>query len=94
MQKLSVRYSGRVQGVGFRASVVDLASSFKVTGRVANVWNGSVDLQAEGEETELIAFHQAILQRLSRNIASFSENWSDIPQAHWDDFGIAPDLPT
>jgi acylphosphatase len=92
VQRLRVRYSGRVQGVGFRATVDDLARNFQVTGRVSNVHDGSVDLQAEGDEQELVAFQRAILQRLQRNIVDFQEQWSSVEREEWSDFGVGPDL--
>jgi acylphosphatase len=92
VQRLSVRYSGRVQGVGFRATVDDLARNFQVTGRVSNVLDGSVDLQADGEEPELIAFQRAIQQRLQRNIVDSQEHWRSIDRGEWSSFGVGPDL--
>jgi len=92
VQRLRVRYSGRVQGVGFRATVDDLARNFQVTGRVSNVHDGSVDLQADGDERELVAFQRAILQRLQRNIVDFQEQWSSVEREEWSDFGVGPDL--
>lgn len=91
MQRLSVRYSGRVQGVGFRASVASLASSFDVTGRVCNVADGSVDLQAEGDEQALLDFHRAIVHRLERNIVSHQQHWSEVTTPSWPDFRIGSD---
>ncbi|MCA9131554.1 MAG: acylphosphatase [Planctomycetales bacterium] len=93
MQRLSVRYRGRVQGVGFRATVADTARAFAVTGRVCNVQDGSVDLLAEGEEAELHRFQQEILRRLSRNIVDHQERWSEVVEPSWPDFGIGRDLP-
>lgn len=92
VQRLSVRFEGRVQGVGFRATVADLARSFTITGRVRNVLDGSVDLQVEGEEAELVRFRQAIQQRLDRYIVAAHEWWSQINAAEWRDFGIDADL--
>ncbi|MCP5532390.1 MAG: acylphosphatase [Akkermansiaceae bacterium] len=51
-----VIYEGRVQGVGFRYTVKDLARGFEVTGWVRNLPDGSVELQAMGEKDELAAF--------------------------------------
>lgn len=91
MQQLQVRYVGRVQGVGFRATVAELARSFAVTGRVCNVDDGSVDLQAEGEAAELVRFQQAIATRLGGYIIDAHARWSDIDQPRWSDFGIGVD---
>ena len=55
-----VFYEGRVQGVGFRYSVKELARGFDVTGWVRNLRDGRVELQVCGEETELGEFLEAI----------------------------------
>ncbi len=39
---------GRVQGVGFRAGTLDTALSLGLVGYVANRWDGSVEVLAEG----------------------------------------------
>ncbi len=53
-------YRGRVQGVGFRATVHRLASGFAVTGFVRNLPDGSVEVVAAGEAAELERFLDAI----------------------------------
>lgn len=47
-----VLYSGRVQGVGFRYSVKQIASGFDVTGTVKNLPDGRVELQAMAQDVE------------------------------------------
>ncbi len=91
MQRATVRFEGRVQGVGFRLQVADVARGFEVTGRVCNVSDGSVELVAEGESAVLHDFLQAIRQRMQRHIARERVVWDEPKQASWDDFGIAPD---
>jgi len=48
--------TGRVQGVGFRASTVTAARVLGLAGWVANCVDGSVETVAEGDETEVTAF--------------------------------------
>lgn len=55
-----VLYTGRVQGVGFRATAAYIARNYPVTGWVRNLPDGRVELWAEGEETDVKALLQAI----------------------------------
>lgn len=90
MTRLFIRYEGRVQGVGFRATVADIARRYPVTGRVCNVADGSVELMAEGEEKQIVLFRDAIRERLERYIRRSAESWSE-QESGWTDFQIAPD---
>ncbi len=60
MKTLRVHYEGRVQGVGFRYTVKNLAREFEVSGTVANLPDGRVELLASGEPEEVDAFLEAI----------------------------------
>lgn len=76
MQRLSVFYSGRVQGVGFRATVRRIACGYDVTGTVRNLPDGRVELIAEGARSELEAFLTGIAEsELSGFIAKQHETW-------------------
>jgi len=57
---MTVIYTGRVQGVGFRYTARRVAAGFEVTGVVRNLPNGRVELIAEGRREELEAFRLAI----------------------------------
>jgi acylphosphatase len=57
---MTVFYSGRVQGVGFRYTVKSITPGFEVTGTVRNLDDGRVELIAEGVREELDAFRQAV----------------------------------
>lgn len=93
MLRVHVRYRGRVQGVGFRATVVGIAQGHDVTGRVCNVADGTVDLQAEGEAGEVHAFYDAVLERLGRNIDDCDPQYAQCDARRWDSFSVGPDLP-
>jgi len=58
-----VCYSGRVQGVGFRATTSALARSFQVSGWVRNLSDSRVELHAEGGKAEVERFLQAVRER-------------------------------
>lgn len=58
---LQVFYEGRVQGVGFRWTVKNIACGYEVSGWVRNLADGRVELQVASEnEEELDAFLTAI----------------------------------
>jgi acylphosphatase len=71
---VQVFYEGNVQGVGFRWSVRNIAKGFDITGSVRNLRDGRVELQATGEDEEVRAFLEAILQsELRAHIKKHSE---------------------
>lgn len=61
---LSVCFSGRVQGVGFRYETLQIAKGFDVTGSVRNLPDGRVQLEAEGTEEEVQAFVREVEDQL------------------------------
>ena len=63
-----VRYSGRVQGVGFRYTAERLAEGHPVTGFVRNLPNGDVELVAEGEAEQVQAFLKAVTRQMGNYI--------------------------
>lgn len=46
-----IYFSGRVQGVGFRYQATRIARSLGLTGYVKNLWDGRVELEAQGMES-------------------------------------------
>ena len=60
-----VRYTGRVQGVGFRYTAQQLAKSFAVAGYVRNLPGGDVELTAEGVAEQVDAFLAAIARQMA-----------------------------
>jgi acylphosphatase len=76
MQRMTVYYSGRVQGVGFRATVRYLACGYDVTGLVRNLPDGRVEVIAEGTRAELESFLKGVAESdLSGFIAKQHESW-------------------
>lgn len=63
-------FEGRVQGVGFRYSIKQLAMGFDIVGGIKNLADGSVELQLMGEEDEVEEFLKEIIEEssMARNI--------------------------
>jgi acylphosphatase len=61
-ERLSARITGRVQGVGFRNFTRTRAHRLGVTGWVRNERDGSVRLEAEGEQEALDSLVEAVRQ--------------------------------
>ena len=59
-----VHFSGHVQGVGFRYTVLQVARGFEVAGHVSNEADGRVTLEAEGAPAEVAAFVDAVQERM------------------------------
>ncbi|MBQ8087424.1 MAG: acylphosphatase [Clostridia bacterium] len=53
MVRRHYRFYGSVQGVGFRYRARYAASLFGVSGWVRNCWDGSVEMEAQGDEANL-----------------------------------------
>lgn len=60
-----VVFEGRVQGVGFRYTVKDLARGFEICGWVKNLTDGSVEMQVMGEPDEVESFIKEIAEESS-----------------------------
>ena len=71
----STHYEGKVQGVGFRASVLGLARGYDVTGHVQNLSDGRVEIIAQGDPEEVEDFFQAIREsHLASHILAEQKN--------------------
>lgn len=55
-RSVHVFFSGRVQGVGFRFNVLNLARKYSLTGWVKNLPDRRVELTAEGRKEDLDFF--------------------------------------
>jgi acylphosphatase len=75
-QRRDVCYSGRVQGVGFRYTVRELAGGFDVKGYVKNLPDGRVQLVLEGAPDEVQGLLNAVRAEMRRHITSVEETCS------------------
>jgi acylphosphatase len=87
LQRWTILFTGRVQGVGFRASTEHLAAGFAVTGFVRNLPDGRVEVAAEGTEPELRAFLAEIQARLGQYIRSLTQT-TEPATGEWADFAV------
>ena len=77
-RRLTVFYSGRVQGVGFRYTDKTVAAGFEVVGTVRNLPDGRVELVAEGRRPELEEFLVALRAAgLAGFIRAEQVTWAD-----------------
>jgi len=68
-----VIFEGRVQGVGFRYTMKQLAMGYDIVGWVKNLPDGRVELELMGEEEEVEEFLREIVEEspMARNIKEF-----------------------
>ena len=76
MLTINALYEGKVQGVGFRASILSLAKGYEVTGWVRNLADGRVEVFASGETSEV---EDVLLVIRESHLAGHIENESVIP---------------
>ena len=85
--QLTVRFSGQVQGVYFRATTEKVSREFSVTGRVKNLPDGRVWLFAEGEQSEVEAFLSKIVELRGRYITE-TEKEESLGSRQFQDFSV------
>lgn len=56
MKRVAINIFGRVQKVGFRFSTLQKARELNINGFVRNLRDGSVEVEAEGEENQIEKF--------------------------------------
>lgn len=56
MKHVNIVVAGRVQGVFFRASACEVANQLRISGFVRNEPDGTVYIEAEGDEPQLERF--------------------------------------
>lgn len=64
MRRSTCYFSGHVQGVGFRYTVMNIAQSYDVVGFVRNCADGRVELVVEGSDTDRDGLIEDIKQHM------------------------------
>ncbi len=87
-QRQIVRFTGNVQGVGFRYTACRAARRFAVTGTVRNCRDGSVECVVEGSQEEIEAFVTDLAEAMAGYIR---EQTSQIgpPAGEFVDFSVS-----
>jgi acylphosphatase len=75
-------YEGRVQGVGFRFTAVEVATGYTVAGWVRNLPTGEVEIIAEGDADQVDGFLAAVAERMAGNIARTTVQEAPSPGHH------------
>ena len=60
MTRYHFRFTGRVQGVGFRWTATRAADMLGLTGWGYNAWDGSVEMEVQGDEESIAEMIRAI----------------------------------
>jgi acylphosphatase len=87
-RRMTARFDGHVQGIGFRYTTAHLAAEFGVRGFVQNEMDGAVTVVAEGPEAVLLALVCRVKSsHLGHYILNESISWSP-PTGEFGDFSV------
>jgi acylphosphatase len=88
--RLHLLISGRVQMVGFRFFTVNLAQKYGLSGWVKNLYDGRVEIEAEGSRQTLTMFLEDIrIGPRSAHVSNVLEQWSEIESRKHSSFTVA-----
>lgn len=73
--RLHAYFSGSVQGVFFRSATVKIARRFEITGWVRNLFDGRVELLAEGGKRTLLEFINELLRYPNARVTDQVLEW-------------------
>ena len=80
-------FTGRVQGVGFRFTALDIANRYRLTGWVRNLWDGTVEMVAQGLSDDIEDCIRDIKECFGGYIRETKVEEIS-PNPHYDDFKI------
>ena len=81
------RFRGRVQGVGFRYIVQNLAMQYNVLGYVRNLPDGRVELVMEGPDQEMDGLLEDVNRKMNEFIKGLDQTVAS-PTGEFDQFAI------
>lgn len=77
MRRRTCYFSGRVQGVGFRYTVADVAKEFTgVAGFVRNLPDGRVEVVMEGDEAAMEQLVQTVHEKMEGFVRGRTDDFS------------------
>ena len=80
VRRLSLRFVGEVQGVGFRWTSQRLANQIGLTGWVRNEWDGSVSMELQGTSAQIASFFGKLPQAWGRFAPQYTiDETEDLP---------------
>jgi len=89
LKRVSVYYSGRVQGVGFRFTAERIALDMRsIFGWVKNISDGRVEIVAEADEEDLEIFLNDIRKGVMKHYIKREDIIWGVPKGDLDDFII------
>jgi len=77
MKRYYIVFKGRVQGVGFRYTLMMLARKLNITGWIKNLYNGDVEAEFQGENADEF-FRLSLTQRGFIEIDDYSIKQIDV----------------
>ena len=83
----TVHFTGSVQGVGFRFTARGLAQRYAVTGYVANLSDGRVELVVRGDRAEILAYLDTLRKAMGDYIADEAGQWTE-PAQQFETFDV------
>ncbi len=86
-ERAHVIFSGYVQGVGFRFTARMLASHFPVTGYVRNLPDGTVEVEAEGERSDVESYLDGLRAKMKDYASGAQVTWGP-PAGGEEDFSV------
>ena len=88
MKRLTVHFSGHVQGVGFRYTTVRIAENYDVSGYVKNLPDGRVELVMEGRDLQTRGLLNHVLTQMDRFVHDHTVDVSEA-NGEFDKPGVA-----
>lgn len=80
MNTTQILFSGRVQGVWFRATTKRLAGSLPLSGYVRNLPDGRVELIVQGTDSDIESLLQKIRAEYPDNIEDIERRCTDLEE--------------